>query len=126
MHWLKNKKQQIIIFLLCFILIFLTYFVNKDFSFYIDRDFSEIVFWVLIPITIFSFIFIFIKSKIWILWFKFSFIFSLISFFMIIFSPTDDGDFFISTQSLFIILYNVLYSLISLGIIIYHSFKKSE
>ncbi len=125
MNWLKNKKQQIYFFIfsiLFFLLINFLEFVNL---YSIWRSVHTTFLFVFGVTSIFSFIFIFTKISRWLIWLKTVTIFSILSFLIIIFLPSNDGDFFVSSQILLSFIFVILYSLISLGILIYGFFIKN-
>ncbi len=125
MNWLKNKKTQILFFL--FNIVVFLILKNLQFadlySFWNDAHVAGL--FISGIYSIFSFLFIFIKFKTWVKWLKTITIFSFISFWIIVDTSSTDGDFFVSSQILFASIFIILYSLISLGIIIYQYFKKS-
>lgn len=125
MNWFKNKKIQIIFFLFNIIVFFILKYIKLAnlYSFWNDVHVAGLFIFGIY--TIFSFFFIFIKFKTWINWLKIISTFSFISFWIIVDASSTDGDFFVPSQILFASIFIIFYSLISLGIIIYHSFKKN-
>ncbi len=124
MNWLKNKKNQILFFLVSFLLLVLLYNINTYHLEDLNQSFYDAFFVILIPNTIFSFVNIFIKNIVWKYWLKINIVLSVIGF-ILIFLSSPDPEFSITLRGVLAIFYWILYSLISLGIIIYQSFKKN-
>ncbi len=124
MHWLKNKKQQISFFVSClFVLLILFTLSYYNLNSIWKNIYVSSLFLFSIS-SLFSFIFIFINFYIWKIWLKYISIISIIGFLLLLGSSNTDGDFGPTSQIVFGFIFTILYSLISLGIIIYHSFKK--
>lgn len=123
MHWLKNKKNQILLFLFSFIISVFLYNLNLyDFNNFII-SIKDSFFAVSVPLSLFSFIGIFTKFQVWKIWLKISIYLSVIGF-LVIYMSSPEPEFLLTERVVLSLIYWVIYSLISLGIIIYHSFKK--
>lgn len=127
MNWLKNINFKVKFFiLLSFIFFALSLISNTDSEF--GRIFLSL-FFITIPLVIFSFIILFLKKEdVFIYWFRFTkYIYFVILPFTLIHSGNSQNSFFsfpVIFDYIFDFIFIILYSLISLGIIIYHSFKK--
>jgi hypothetical protein len=123
MTWLKNKKNQILLFLFSSFISIFTYNLNLyDYSNFLN-SIRDSLFVVFVSVSFFSFIFIFVKFNVWKEWVKASILLSVFGFF-IIFIASPEPEFLLTQRVLLAFVYWILYSLISLGIIIYHSLKK--
>lgn len=123
MNWLKSKK---VIFNFSILLVILfSWFANYNLSDVLSNETSKGIFWISIPILFFSLIFSFLNNKYYQPWFNFS-LYSYLLFIFLAFMPfIKESDFGLSGLAILIFIFIILYSLISLGIIIYQSFKKN-
>lgn len=122
MNWLKNNFQRVL-FIMSLVFLTLLYLIPPmEFGSFL-RNLHTALFFVFLVVTLFSALFIFTKINTQIIWRKFTFIFSLLGLFLITFAPTDGN--YITGQVIFILTFTTLYSLISLGILIYGFFIKN-
>lgn len=119
----KNKKILPIVFSLGMIVI--AYFFNENFRYLISKDTSESIFWITVPIFVFSIIVFFLNTSMWNLWFKFSLFFYAFALIISFFPLSTTRDFAPSIQEIFIYIFSILYTIISIILIIYKSIKKS-
>lgn len=123
MNWLKNKKTQILFFLFSALIFFILYNINTYKFTNLEKSFYDAFFAISLVNIIFSFLTVFVISKVWRVWFKVNIILSIIGFIIVFFS-SPSPEFLMTLRELITICYWILYSLISLGIIIYQSFRK--
>lgn len=123
MNWLKNKKTQIILFVSCIISLLISFIIIEN-SRSVLNIFFAILFVSLVPVSFFSFIYIFQEYISWKRWLKFSSFLSILAAIFIFFASSSSS-FGISERGLYVFAYWVIYSLTSIGILIYGFFKKN-
>ncbi len=131
MNWF-TKKNLILIGFIASVLFFISYFIHSsDFCYWKANCslMSEILSLYLLPflsVFTFSLITYWLKDSIFISWRNFSVCAVFISLIIISFLPTDTHglDFIPITKGTTIFFLTILYSFISLGLILYKSFKK--
>lgn len=126
MNWLKEKKVNFIYLISSISVVFISYFINTNFREDLPRKLSESVFWLVIPIVIFSIITLFTQKNTFLVWKKITNYFFTVSIVIILFTPssTHGLDFLPIVKETVTIVLASLYSIISLGLILYKSFKK--
>ena len=126
MDWLKEKKVNIIYLMVSFLITLASYLVNVNFRETFPRKFSESIFWLTVPILVFSVITFTLKKSIFLSWARTTNYLFCIFIVIILFTPTSTHglDFFPIVKETVTIVLAILYSVISLVLIIYKSFKK--
>lgn len=123
MEKLKNRSYLVssFVFLLLFLLINnQNYFINL-------RYIGKIFFWLCIPVFIFSLITFFLKDGLYLSWRKFTNYFLIFSVLIILITPTSTHglDFLPLVKETMTIALTIIYSIVSLILVIYKSFKTS-
>ncbi len=119
------KKNNIIIFLISLTLILLAYYINTNYRDDLPRKLSESIFWLTIPISFYGLITLFLRDSVFRSWFKFTKYYFIISVLIVLIAPTSTHglDFFPIVKETVTIFLSVLYSAISLILIIYKLIK---
>ena len=125
MNWMEKRKFQIVLFLFSVSLLALSYVLNINFRSIVDRSASESIFWVSMIVLFFTTISFFINVNKLKNWIKFTYII-YIFFIICAFLPSNyNSNFFWNKSEFLILIFAIIYSLISLGILIYSFFKKN-
>lgn len=121
-----NWKKRIFFILFLIIVLLFSWFSNYNLDNFLNLETSKAIFWISLPVLLFSLIFSFLNDKYYKPWFKFSLYFYLFCIFISFLSFIKESDFGLSVLSLFILFFTILYSLISIGILIYGLFNKNK
>ncbi len=121
------KKINIIYSIISLLIIVASYFINS--IFFRDaflKKFSESIFWLTVPVLCFSLITIFLKTSTFNAWRKLTNYFYLISLLIILITPTSTHglDFVPFVKETVTILLAIIYSVVSIFLIIFKSLKK--
>ena len=128
MSWLKDKKNNVLYLGISLILILVSYLVNDYFRETFPRKFSESIFWLTVPVFVFSIITFLVKRDTFQSWTKLTNYLFSISIVIILLTPTSTHglDFFPIVKETVTIFLAILYSIISLILIIFKSLKKDS
>lgn len=123
---LKEKTKNIIYIVVSFLIVVSAYFVNINFKEDLPRKLSESVFWLVVPILIFSIITLMTKRSVFSIWAKMTNYFFISSVVIVLLTPTSTHglDFFPVVKETVTIALASSYSIISLILVLYKSFKK--
>lgn len=127
MNWFTKGKVLFLsfLFLILYCISYLSYSWNFPLwyqNFCCVDDITLNLFLIFIPIFVLN---LFTSIKSFKIWLKFTFLFLLIYFFIYLTAPSSSGGFLWLQKEAISLFGSILYSLISLGIIIYKSIKKS-
>lgn len=126
MDWLNRKKKSLIYFLFFLLLVLVFYYFNSQRYLPDIRYISKILFWMAVPAFIFSLISVFLREEVTRSWRKFTNYFLPISIVVILLTPNSSHGMDILPlikENVTILLVSV-YSIVSLVLILYKSFKK--
>ncbi|KND48218.1 MAG: hypothetical protein AB201_01310 [Parcubacteria bacterium C7867-006] len=129
MNFFKGKKQSILYLVLSLLVLGISYYVNINMR---DRlltiALSKSVFWLAIPIMFFSLFSFFIRYSTFKSWSKFTLFYIVISILIVLISPnsTHGMDIYPATKENMTIVLASIYSVVSIILIIYKSFKKES
>ena len=128
MGWIKEKKINIIYLIASFLIVVTSFVVNVNFRETFSRKLSESIFWLTIPILVFSIITFMIKKSVFLSWAKVTNYLFVVFVVIILLTPTSTHglDFIPIVKETVTILLASLYSIISLFIILYKSLKKEK
>lgn len=123
------KKRKNVYFSIIYLLfLLLSYYVNINSNSTIIEKLSESLFWLSAPILFFSLINLFFREETFISWSKFTIYYFIISVILVLISPnsTHGMDIYPATKENVTIVLSVMYSVFSLVLIAYKSFKKTN
>jgi hypothetical protein len=126
MNFLIEKKNNFVYVLSSFLFAIISYFVNVNYREDLPRKLSESLFWLVVPIFIFSIITLITRKFIFLSWAKMTRYFFTISIIIILITPTSTHglDFVPIVKETVTIVLASIYSVLSLFLIIYKSLKK--
>jgi len=127
MNLLKNKNTQVCYVLIPLLIVVISYLINTNFrGKLLTIALSESFFWLTVPILFFSIVVFSLKESTFKSWTKFTNYFFIISLVIILLTPTSTHglDFVPLVKETVTIFLAILYSIISLVLIIYKSLKK--
>ena len=128
MNFLEQKKINFKFLSASLLLLLLMYFVNINSGSYFLKKLSESIFFIAIPIAIFSIITLFVHNSLFLKWIKMTKYFLFSSLLIILITPTSSHglDFLPIVKEIVAIILSVLYSFISLFFIIFQSIKPKK
>ena len=127
MNWLLEKKINSLYLGASFLVVVISYLVNTNFrEKLLTIALSESIFWLVVPILVFSIITLATRKDTFLSWKKFTNYFFIISVIIVLITPTSTHglDFVPLVKETVTIALASLYSVISLIIIFYKSLKK--
>ena len=124
----NDKKAKIFYLTTSIFVIVISYIVNSNLRETLPRNLSESIFWLTVPVFIFSIITLFTKNTAFQLWAKITNYLYIFFIFIILLTPTSTHglDFLPIVKETVSIALAILYSIISLILILYKSFKKDN
>jgi len=119
--WFTKKRM----FLLSLVILLSSFLLNSAAQDFFWKKFSEAVFWITVPVLFFSLVTLFLKLDVFRNWLKFTLFFYLISLLLILMVKNSSGgmDFIPVGKESVSQLLSILYSLISLILIIFKSIQ---
>lgn len=129
MNYWSNKKNNIFYLLFFVFFLALAYFINVNFrSKLLYIALSKSLFWLCVPIFIFSIFTLFMNSSVFLAWRKFTNYYLIISIFIILITPTSTHgmDFLPIIKERVTILLAGIYSAFSFVVILYRYFKSKK
>ncbi|MDP2693239.1 MAG: hypothetical protein Q8O88_06445 [bacterium] len=127
MNSLTDKKENIIYLIVSFLVTLISYLVNINFrEKLLTIALSESIFWLVVPILVFSIVTFATKKDTFISWKKITNYFFIISVIIVLITPTSTHglDFVPLVKETVTIVLASLYSIVSLILIFYKSLKK--
>ncbi len=118
-NWFVEKKNNFLTLIVSVLVVAVSFAVNINFREDFFRKFSESIFWLFVPILIYSLILLIVSKDIFISWFKFTLYFIITSIIIVLFTPTTTHglDFFPIVKETVTIFLASIYSVISIIVI---------
>lgn len=128
MNLLLNKRSNFVYLITFAVVILISYLLNTYSGSSLVRKLSESSFWLCVPIFVFSLMTLFLNNSIFLTLRKFTNYYLIISVFVILITPTSAHgmDFLPIIKETVTITLSILYSLISLILILYRHFKSKK
>ncbi len=129
LNWFLDKKANTTYLGISCLVVIIAYLVNINFrEKSLTIALSESIFWLTVPVLIFSVINLFFKGSIFVSWAKFTKYFFIVSLAIILMTPTSTHgmDFLPIVKETVAVALAILYSVASLFLITYLSFRKEK